>query len=222
MSASGKSGKGGFQGSQGGSQGGSQLGGGGSKGRAPSIMAEPRPYNAANDFYGPGPTEPGGRLIVRQPQPGYYDRYPAQVNNYAPPPPRPEPVMPEPVIPDPVVPPPFRPGNPQYPPFNPGYFAGAPIGPSDIYGPGRYQPFSGISRPTNPDDLWTGQRGRSRAPILDRIERKPQVEPLIRLPNRPEITLPDRPTRRYPDSGGGGISRPSMPSYSPYSSNFFR
>lgn len=221
MSASGKSGKGSFQGQ--GSQGGSQLGGGGSKVRTPSMTAPQRAYNAANDFYGPGPTEPGGRLMVRQPQPGYYSRYPAQVDNYAPPPARPEPVMPKPVIPNPVVPPPFRPGNPQYPPFNPGFFAGAPIGPSDIFGQGGYQPFSGISRPTNPDDLWTGKQvRRAPAPILDRIERKTQVEPLMRLPNRPEISLPDRPTRRYPDSGGGGISRPSLPSYSPYLSNFFR
>ena len=179
MSASGKSsGKGGSQGSY---QSGSGLGSGSQKVRLPvepdlPISApgfpERQPYNAADDVY--GPQRPGGRLIVRQPQPGYFNRYPAQFNNYAPPPRRPEPPPPpDPVIPNPPVPP-----NPWDNPWNgnPGFdwmnrFGGSPIGPGDIFGSGGFSPYGGgIRRPTNPDDLWTGNR---RAPILDRVARVP-------------------------------------------------
>jgi len=193
MSASGKnSGKGGQGGYQ--TSSGSGLGSGSQKVKLPvepdlPISApERQPYNAADDFY--GAQRPGGRLIVRQPNPGYYNKYPSQLDGYAPPPrpvaPPPEP-EPDPT-PRPPVMPPFNPFNPWN--GNPGFdwmntFGGSPIGPGDLFGGGGYSPY-GIRRPTNPDDLWTGNRNR-RAPILDRV---------AQAPTRSSRFTPYRPSRR--------------------------
>lgn len=65
-------------------------------------------YRPGLDFY--GPSQYNGRLLVNQPNPGYYQQYMAPGSNYAPPP--------EPVNPDPT-PEPTQPQGPVYdlPPF---------------------------------------------------------------------------------------------------------
>ena len=65
-------------------------------------------YRPGLDFY--GPSQYNGRLLVNQPNPGYYQQFMAPGSNYAPPP--------EPVNPDPT-PAPTQPQGPVYdlPPF---------------------------------------------------------------------------------------------------------
>lgn len=123
MSASGKSGK--MPQQSAGGQAGSR--GGGMK--MPGQVMPQRTYNPTQDFYGPQPMN--GRLMVRQPLPGYYDRFPAPGTNFSPPPQGP-------VIPDPTPPrlekPVSQADRDRDAIIN--YFAtggdGAPIGPEDF------------------------------------------------------------------------------------------